>query len=491
MLVDIRAWDTLGEISVLVAVATGVASLIFVSGRTGGAPRLGDLADVDGPVNRRDRLQPVPEHAASIRAPRTSLAATEGESDAAAEAASTRQTWLLAGRTLSPRNRSILIEVLVPGSRCRCTRSRTGRYLTQALTAAIDNERRLDPAPAGRPVLRPTAGRHLRTNSTVAFYAINCLDSRRSADFDVMRAEAAQIQAAAPTVGSFFGYGGTVCAQWPVPEVGGLDSYAAEGAAPILVVGTTGDPATPYRWAEQLADHPVVGRPPDLRGRGAHRVRLLERLHRRHRRRLPAHRGRPRGGHPLLSLRLPRHVGGRRWPDDSSFATSPHPRRRRTAGAFPAARLGRRRARVPRPGRPDAHRRSPAPRPCRCGAGCRRRDHRRQAPHRTEPAGARRSPRPGHVRRDRRLDARRTRTARTPLRPRSPVRSAGSPAPTGERPGGPGRSVGSPTGRPRSPRTSWRSRRRRRAAALALERRGSARYSKRARRGPWIPTTPP
>ena len=46
----------------------------------------------------------------------------------------------------------------------------------------------------------------------------------------------------------------TVCAQWPVPEVGGLDSYAAEGAAPILVVGTTNDPATPYRWAEQLAD---------------------------------------------------------------------------------------------------------------------------------------------------------------------------------------------------------------------------------------------
>ena len=113
MLVDIRAWDTLGEISVLVAVATGVASLIFVSGRTGGAPRLGDLDDDVVPVDRRERLRPVPEHAASIRAPRTSLADTEGESDAAAEAASTRQTWLLAGRTISPRNRSILIEVLV------------------------------------------------------------------------------------------------------------------------------------------------------------------------------------------------------------------------------------------------------------------------------------------------------------------------------------------------------------------------------------------
>jgi len=112
MLVDIRAWDTLGEISVLVAVATGVASLIFVSGRTGGAPRL-DLTELDVPVSRRERLQPVPEQASSIRAPRTSLADTEGETDAAGEAASTRQTWLLAGRTLSPRNRSILIEVLV------------------------------------------------------------------------------------------------------------------------------------------------------------------------------------------------------------------------------------------------------------------------------------------------------------------------------------------------------------------------------------------
>ena len=28
----------------------------------------------------------------------------------------------------------------------------------------------------------------------------------------------------------------------------------ADGAAPILVVGTTGDPATPYEWAVSLAD---------------------------------------------------------------------------------------------------------------------------------------------------------------------------------------------------------------------------------------------
>jgi len=106
LLVDIRAWDTLGEISVLVAVATGVASLIFVSGRQGGAPRLED-------VDRRSRLRPVPEPADSIRAARRRLADVENERDAASEAAATRQTWLLAGRTISPRNRSILVEVLV------------------------------------------------------------------------------------------------------------------------------------------------------------------------------------------------------------------------------------------------------------------------------------------------------------------------------------------------------------------------------------------
>jgi multicomponent Na+:H+ antiporter subunit A len=107
MLVDIRAWDTLGEISVLVAVATGVASLIFVSGRTGGAPRL------DDGTTRRDRIRPVPEAASSIGGARRSVADTAGEAHASGEASDTRQTWLLAGRTLSPRRRSILIEVLV------------------------------------------------------------------------------------------------------------------------------------------------------------------------------------------------------------------------------------------------------------------------------------------------------------------------------------------------------------------------------------------
>ncbi|MET0789606.1 MAG: alpha/beta hydrolase [Cellulomonas sp.] len=127
-------------------------------------------------------------------------------------------------------------------------------YLTQGLTEALkSNNGSTLLALADAYSDRQPDGSY-SSNSTFAFDAINCLDHPASADFDAMRAEAAQIEAAAPTVGSFFGYGGTLCAQWPVPEVGGLASYAADGAAPIVVVGTTGDPATPYAWAEQLAD---------------------------------------------------------------------------------------------------------------------------------------------------------------------------------------------------------------------------------------------
>jgi hypothetical protein len=91
------------------------------------------------------------------------------------------------------------------------------------------------------------------SNSTSAFWAIGCADDRGTTDVAEMRAQAAAIEQVAPTVGYFFGYGGVICAQWPVPEAGGLDDYSAAGAAPIVVIGTTNDPATPYAWAESLA----------------------------------------------------------------------------------------------------------------------------------------------------------------------------------------------------------------------------------------------
>ncbi|GAA2841787.1 alpha/beta hydrolase family protein [Leucobacter komagatae] len=91
-------------------------------------------------------------------------------------------------------------------------------------------------------------------NSTEAFQAINCLDYPNAVDPERMREEAAELEKIAPTIGRFQGYGDVSCAGWPFKGVDERAPVKAAGADPILVVGTTGDPATPYKWAEALAE---------------------------------------------------------------------------------------------------------------------------------------------------------------------------------------------------------------------------------------------
>jgi pimeloyl-ACP methyl ester carboxylesterase len=91
------------------------------------------------------------------------------------------------------------------------------------------------------------------SNSTEAFSAINCLDYPSEFDVPAMRKDAAELDKLAPTIGRFQGFGDLGCAGWPYDGTA-RTAVKAEGAEPILVVGTTGDPATPYRWAESLAD---------------------------------------------------------------------------------------------------------------------------------------------------------------------------------------------------------------------------------------------
>nr|WP_245548332.1 Na+/H+ antiporter subunit A [Gordonia araii] len=74
LLVDIRAWDTLGEVSVLIVAATGVASMVFRDRRFGAAPRVAD-------ANTADDLMP-----------------------------SDRTTWLLGSDLRDPRHRSLVLE---------------------------------------------------------------------------------------------------------------------------------------------------------------------------------------------------------------------------------------------------------------------------------------------------------------------------------------------------------------------------------------------
>lgn len=90
-------------------------------------------------------------------------------------------------------------------------------------------------------------------NSLEALYAVNCLDHDDAIPADQVPARIAEFEAAAPTFGAIFAFGLASCSQWPVHTGRVPEPIHARGAAPILVVGTTRDPATPLRWAEALA----------------------------------------------------------------------------------------------------------------------------------------------------------------------------------------------------------------------------------------------
>lgn len=91
-------------------------------------------------------------------------------------------------------------------------------------------------------------------NSNEAFSAINCLTYGRVTDVDVIVENAKAIEAAAPIFGKYQGYSELACIDWPATPVVFEQPIVAAGSDPILVIGTTGDPATPYQWAVDLAD---------------------------------------------------------------------------------------------------------------------------------------------------------------------------------------------------------------------------------------------
>jgi pimeloyl-ACP methyl ester carboxylesterase len=97
--------------------------------------------------------------------------------------------------------------------------------------------------------------------------AVNCADDGHSATVEQARAYQAQWRAKYPLFGAPLAIGLLACSLWP----GKRDPYptgAATGSPPILVVGTTGDPATPYEQTAKLASMLGTGRVLTWRGEG-------------------------------------------------------------------------------------------------------------------------------------------------------------------------------------------------------------------------------
>ncbi|MCX4737678.1 alpha/beta hydrolase [Streptomyces antibioticus] len=91
-------------------------------------------------------------------------------------------------------------------------------------------------------------------NLMAANAAVNCLDlpSAFSGPEDVRRA-LPSFEKASPVFGEGLAWASLNCTYWPVAATGEPRRIEAKGAAPIVVVGTTRDPATPYRWAQALS----------------------------------------------------------------------------------------------------------------------------------------------------------------------------------------------------------------------------------------------
>ena len=123
--------------------------------------------------------------------------------------------------------------------------------LTQALEAAMNGDVSLVLRLADIGADRGTDGKYT-SNSTLAFNAINCLDYPMVSDPAGMRAEERRLEQDSPTFGYFFGYGGVNCADWPYKNLRTPAPVEYSGDSPIVVIGTTGDPATPVDWAASL-----------------------------------------------------------------------------------------------------------------------------------------------------------------------------------------------------------------------------------------------
>lgn len=92
-LVDIRGWDTMGELSVIVAAATGVASLVFVTNRAD------VLSDMTSPLQRMPARRPLLETREGLQPQGVGVTG--------------RRAWLVGGQRVGAENRSILLEIVV------------------------------------------------------------------------------------------------------------------------------------------------------------------------------------------------------------------------------------------------------------------------------------------------------------------------------------------------------------------------------------------
>ncbi|WP_165989725.1 alpha/beta hydrolase [Streptomyces sp. YIM 98790] len=128
-------------------------------------------------------------------------------------------------------------------------------FLTQGLEDALDPD-----DPDGTILLalgdamngRASDGTYSTLQSS--FLAINCADSSLRYDTGDVTRRLPEFRSASPVFGEGLAWSMLGCTGWPVEGQRPHPVVAAEGSAPILLMGTTGDPATPYEGTERMRE---------------------------------------------------------------------------------------------------------------------------------------------------------------------------------------------------------------------------------------------
>jgi pimeloyl-ACP methyl ester carboxylesterase len=123
--------------------------------------------------------------------------------------------------------------------------------IAAALTAAVDGD--------GGILLQLNDSYLERTregyaNISEANLSVNCIDRPWPRDAAPYLALAERVRQTSPRFGPAIALSGLACRSWPVPPSGQPHPVSGAGAPPVVVIGTTGDPATPFQWSVALAD---------------------------------------------------------------------------------------------------------------------------------------------------------------------------------------------------------------------------------------------
>lgn len=105
-------------------------------------------------------------------------------------------------------------------------------------------------------------------NDDFANLAIGCLEDGHDVDLRFDAREATELRKVAPMLGISAAYGDLICSGWKYGPSPFPNPIHAEGSGPILILGTTGDPATPYQDAQSLAKQLDNGHLVTLHGQG-------------------------------------------------------------------------------------------------------------------------------------------------------------------------------------------------------------------------------